>query len=201
MRNFWDKKWIHQYDAYIAPVDFNEEMYKSTKKLRIGYFDTNGFLEPLPVMKRAVNEARERLERNGHELVLFEPPNVLRAYYLFTMAVTLDNGRFIINRWDSVRCSSPNFTFLNLGLARSRLSTNVDAFKMAILASKASFVSFAPIQSTCRRCYRRVSQKHTRTFTCLSRNRSLLDGMEKAYEREKPRLLHLSSLSVPSYAS
>jgi len=100
LRAFWDKKWIHQRDAYIAPIDFNEQMYQSTEKLRIGYFETNKCLEPVPAMKRAVQETCRRLENNGHELILFEPPNVHRAFQLFMMAVTLDNGQWVLNRVD-----------------------------------------------------------------------------------------------------
>jgi hypothetical protein len=36
LRAFWSKKWIHNQDAYIAPLDFQEEMYHSKDKLRIG---------------------------------------------------------------------------------------------------------------------------------------------------------------------
>lgn len=117
LKAFWSKKWIHSQDAYIAPLDFQEDMYYSKEKLRIGkptyqsliypilgYFDTNGCIEPIPVMKRAVHETRQRLERDGHELIKFEPPTVNRAYHLFMMAVTLDNGRWILERWDKVVC-------------------------------------------------------------------------------------------------
>ena len=42
------------------------------KRLRIGYYLSDDFFEAAPACQRAVLEAKEALERAGHELVLFD---------------------------------------------------------------------------------------------------------------------------------
>ncbi|KAI6240355.1 Amidase domain-containing protein [Aphelenchoides fujianensis] len=100
LKGLWSDRWMHEHDPYIPPVDFDLAAYESVRRLRIGFYDTDGFLEPLPAMKRAVHETRERLARAGHELVPLEPPRVDEAFLFFMKAVLLDNGRFITDMFD-----------------------------------------------------------------------------------------------------
>uniref|UniRef100_A0A8D2P2I3 Fatty-acid amide hydrolase 1 n=1 Tax=Zosterops lateralis melanops TaxID=1220523 RepID=A0A8D2P2I3_ZOSLA len=63
-------------DSTVPPLPFNEEVYSSTKPLRIGYYETDFFTMPSPAMRRAVRQTKELLEEAGHTLVPFELTNV-----------------------------------------------------------------------------------------------------------------------------
>ncbi|MGH0164158.1 UNVERIFIED_CONTAM: hypothetical protein FKN15_074721 [Acipenser sinensis] len=53
-------------DPCVPPIPFNDEVYSSSKTLRIGYYDTDGYLVPSPSMRRAVLETKALLEKAGH---------------------------------------------------------------------------------------------------------------------------------------
>ncbi|NXA31427.1 FAAH1 hydrolase, partial [Eudromia elegans] len=72
-------------DSTVPPLPFNEEVYSSTKPLRIGYYETDSFTMPSPTMRRAVREMKELLEDAGHTLVPFELNNI--NYYIFNLCV------------------------------------------------------------------------------------------------------------------
>nr|XP_002195897.1 fatty-acid amide hydrolase 1 [Taeniopygia guttata] len=72
-------------DTTVPPLPFNEEVYSSTKPLRIGYYETDFFTMPSPAMRRAVRETKELLEEAGHTLVPFELTNV--DYVIFNYCV------------------------------------------------------------------------------------------------------------------
>ncbi|XP_066547821.1 fatty-acid amide hydrolase 1 [Amia ocellicauda] len=63
-------------DPTVPPIPFNEEMYTSSKPLRIGYYESDGFHMPSPSMSRAVRETKERLQKAGHTLIPFTPPHL-----------------------------------------------------------------------------------------------------------------------------
>ncbi|NXP68687.1 FAAH1 hydrolase, partial [Chloropsis cyanopogon] len=72
-------------DSTVPPLPFNEEVYSSTKPLRIGYYETDFFTMPSPAMRRAVRETKQLLEEAGHTLVPFELTNV--DYVIFNYCV------------------------------------------------------------------------------------------------------------------
>ncbi|KAI6206179.1 hypothetical protein M3Y94_00878000 [Aphelenchoides besseyi] len=98
LQTMWSNNWIHEHDPYIPPVNFNTEAYESVKRLRIGYYDFDGYIRPLPSMKRAVHETKDRLKALGHELIPIVPPRVDEAFLFYLKAVLLDNGKFIIDQ-------------------------------------------------------------------------------------------------------
>ncbi|XP_068095694.1 vitamin D3 hydroxylase-associated protein-like isoform X2 [Hyperolius riggenbachi] len=67
---------LFQLDPTIPPVPFKDEIYKSTKRLTIGFYDTDGYFLPHPSMRRAVQETKALLEEAGHKLVPFSPPRI-----------------------------------------------------------------------------------------------------------------------------
>eukprot|EP01101_Sappina_pedata_P000878 TRINITY_DN11022_c0_g1_i1.p1 TRINITY_DN11022_c0_g1~~TRINITY_DN11022_c0_g1_i1.p1 ORF type:complete len:608 (+),score=116.51 TRINITY_DN11022_c0_g1_i1:254-1825(+) len=77
-------------DPSVAPIEFRQSIYdeiaSGERKLRIGYFDDDGWFEPAPSCKRAVREVKEALEAQGHTLVPFKPYN---AYELVDIYLTL----------------------------------------------------------------------------------------------------------------
>uniref|UniRef100_A0AC34Q5B7 Amidase domain-containing protein n=1 Tax=Panagrolaimus sp. JU765 TaxID=591449 RepID=A0AC34Q5B7_9BILA len=84
-------------DPYIAPVPWRKQLFESTKKLRIGYFTTDGWFEPIPAVKRVVNETVDLLKQNGHTLIEFQPPEIERAFGLTMGAITVDGNQYILN--------------------------------------------------------------------------------------------------------
>uniref|UniRef100_A0A7N9AQ03 Fatty-acid amide hydrolase 1 n=1 Tax=Mastacembelus armatus TaxID=205130 RepID=A0A7N9AQ03_9TELE len=68
-------------DPTIPPIPFNVQVYESTKPLRIGYLENDGYLQPSPSMVRAIREVKALLEQAGHTLVPYSP---LKISYLVT---------------------------------------------------------------------------------------------------------------------
>ncbi|XP_062250667.1 fatty-acid amide hydrolase 1 [Platichthys flesus] len=60
-------------DPTVPPIPFNVEMYQSTKPLRIGYFESDGYVQPTPSTARAIREVKALLEQAGHTLVPYQP--------------------------------------------------------------------------------------------------------------------------------
>ncbi|KAL8582160.1 hypothetical protein ACOMHN_004079 [Nucella lapillus] len=74
---------MRQLDPSLPPLPFNDQVFKSTAKLRIGYYTWDGNLPPVPVVCRAVREAKAALESLGHTLVEFTPPDCGETVRLF----------------------------------------------------------------------------------------------------------------------
>ncbi|TMS38664.1 hypothetical protein L596_005338 [Steinernema carpocapsae] len=94
----WSDNWMSRFDPYVPPVLWNEKEYTSTRKLKIGYYIDDGWFKPTPALQRAVLETKEHLERLGHTLVPFQPPDASRAYQLFIGAVCVDGGRWLMDK-------------------------------------------------------------------------------------------------------
>jgi len=80
----FDEKMFQGYARHPnAPVDPSSRQPKL--RLRIGYYHlSDGYAHVAPSLSRAVLEAKEMLEAQGHELVPFNPPGVadVVAYYI-----------------------------------------------------------------------------------------------------------------------
>ncbi|GLD50340.1 fatty-acid amide hydrolase 1 isoform X1 [Lates japonicus] len=60
-------------DPTVPPIPFNVQTYQSSKPLRIGYLENDGFMQPSPSMARGVREVKALLEQAGHTLVPYSP--------------------------------------------------------------------------------------------------------------------------------
>lgn len=99
LRHVWgDIDFQSDRDPYCPPVHWNESLYSSEKKLRIGYYVDDGWFTPTPAMQRAVLESKKHLEAAGHTVVPFYPPNVSHAMMLYFRAVCLDGGQYVLNK-------------------------------------------------------------------------------------------------------
>ncbi|XP_067423896.1 vitamin D3 hydroxylase-associated protein-like isoform X2 [Emydura macquarii macquarii] len=72
-------------DPTVPPVPFNEEVFSSSRPLRIGYYDSDSFTMPGPSMRRAVLETKQLLENAGHTLVPFKPSRI--EHLVFDLSV------------------------------------------------------------------------------------------------------------------
>lgn len=61
-------------------------------KLKIGYFYSDGFFEPMTAVKRGVTESIEKLKSTGAEVVEFQPPRFQFAEEIFYRLMTANGG-------------------------------------------------------------------------------------------------------------
>ncbi|XP_063283823.1 vitamin D3 hydroxylase-associated protein-like isoform X2 [Pelobates fuscus] len=67
---------MFQLDPHVPPLPFKDEVYNSSKRLTIGFYDTDGYFMSSPAMRRAIQETKTLLEEKGHKLVPFTPPRM-----------------------------------------------------------------------------------------------------------------------------
>ncbi|CAB3405899.1 unnamed protein product [Caenorhabditis bovis] len=97
-KTIWGTTTISKIDPYVPPVLWNEQEFTSTRPLRIGYYIDDGWFTPTPACQRAVLEAKQILERNGHKLVPFTPPDVANVICHLLRAICVDSGRYLRNK-------------------------------------------------------------------------------------------------------
>lgn len=61
-------------------------------KLKIGYFYSDGFFEPMAAVKRGVTESVEKLKSTGAEVVEFQPPRFQFAEEIFYRLMSANGG-------------------------------------------------------------------------------------------------------------
>ncbi|XP_051802953.1 fatty-acid amide hydrolase 1 isoform X2 [Acanthochromis polyacanthus] len=84
-------------DPTVPPLPFNMQIYQSTKPLRIGYLENDGFQQPSPSMVRSVREVKALLEQAGHTFVPYQPLRIKEALYeLIVKGVFADGNATLI---------------------------------------------------------------------------------------------------------
>ncbi|XP_068447582.1 fatty-acid amide hydrolase 1 [Clinocottus analis] len=79
-------------DPTVPPVPFNKQIYQSSKPLRIGYQENDGYTQPTPSMTRSVREVKALLEQAGHTLVPYSPLKIQYAMYELILKGVLADG-------------------------------------------------------------------------------------------------------------
>ncbi|XP_051802957.1 vitamin D3 hydroxylase-associated protein-like isoform X4 [Acanthochromis polyacanthus] len=79
-------------DPTVPPLPFNMQIYQSTKPLRIGYLENDGFQQPSPSMVRSVREVKALLEQAGHTFVPFQPLRISATFDLIVKSLLADGG-------------------------------------------------------------------------------------------------------------
>ncbi|XP_007430225.1 vitamin D3 hydroxylase-associated protein-like [Python bivittatus] len=91
---------LFRLDPSVPPLPFREEIYTSSNLLRIGYYEDDGYFQPSPSMKRAVQETKNLLQAAGHTLIPFVPP---RQNYvvdeLFTRGLFSDGAANLLDKF------------------------------------------------------------------------------------------------------
>ncbi|XGW06268.1 hypothetical protein V3C99_016519 [Haemonchus contortus] len=85
--------------SIAVPLDKKE--IAKTDKLRIGYYDDDGFCPVVPCVKRVLLETVERLKAEGHELIRFKIPNVDEMVQLLYKLLMPDGGRYVRALYDN----------------------------------------------------------------------------------------------------
>ncbi|XP_075037648.1 vitamin D3 hydroxylase-associated protein-like [Mixophyes fleayi] len=91
MKALWCDE-LFRLDPNVPPIYFNEEIYSSTKPLRIGYYEEDGYFQVNPSMRRVLLETKQLLEDSGHKLIPFSPPRVDYVNGLFWKQLFGDGG-------------------------------------------------------------------------------------------------------------
>ncbi|VDO58667.1 unnamed protein product [Haemonchus placei] len=84
--------------SIAVPLD---KKIAKTDKLRIGYYDDDGFCPAVPCVKRVLLETVERLKAEGHELIRFKIPNVDEMVQLLYKLLMPDGGRYVRALYDN----------------------------------------------------------------------------------------------------
>ena len=71
-------------------------MFSVNKRLRIGFYEDDGFFPTTPGIRRAVKMSRRLLEEQGHELIPFTPPRVAHVVNAFVSILGADQGKYLI---------------------------------------------------------------------------------------------------------
>ena len=72
LKTWWCDK-LYKADPWCAPLPFNDSVYHSTNKLRIGYYIDDGYCKTSKPVARAINETVDILRSHGHTLIEFQP--------------------------------------------------------------------------------------------------------------------------------
>ncbi|XP_060087752.1 vitamin D3 hydroxylase-associated protein-like isoform X2 [Heteronotia binoei] len=92
---------LFRLDPAVPPLPFNDEIYTSSRPLRIGYYDGDGYFQPSPSMRRAVQETRKLLQEAGHTLISFTPPRIdFLVDELFTKGISADGCSTLVEKFD-----------------------------------------------------------------------------------------------------
>lgn len=85
-------------DPSVPPLPFNSAVYEDrSKKLRIGYYEHDGWFNSAPGNARAVRQAVHALRERGHTLVPFQPPHVEEAVKLYYAILTADGVQTMLD--------------------------------------------------------------------------------------------------------
>lgn len=80
------------HDPVVPPLPIGDPREIDARKLRIGWYEDDGFFTPAASQKRAVREAVRALEAAGAELVPYAPPRPDEVTYLYFAALSSDGG-------------------------------------------------------------------------------------------------------------
>lgn len=133
------EKYHVQPDPYHRHQEFNIEEYRShsTKKLRIGVVKSHHLLEATPASQRAVEEVAEILQRQGHQIVNVQIPDleqIVEEFYIWYQA----EGNFrSLEEFLQGEEEGPSFK-LNKKIATSKILRSLALCLTKILAPRLS---------------------------------------------------------------
>lgn len=76
----------------VVPVKMRPSSAVDMTKLRIAYWEDNGYFPYSPAVKRAVREAVAILQEQGAKVEAIAPPKIGEAMYLYTAILSADGG-------------------------------------------------------------------------------------------------------------
>ncbi|KAM9130314.1 vitamin D3 hydroxylase-associated protein-like [Pangshura tecta] len=120
-------------DPTLPPLPFSEEVYSSSVSLRIGYYDGDGYFQPSPSMRRAVQETKKLLQEAGHTLVPFTPPRIDYVVdELFTRGLFSDGAANLLDK-------------LKGDIVDPTLKSQINCYRLPILVKKILALILKPV--------------------------------------------------------
>ncbi|KAH1166922.1 vitamin D3 hydroxylase-associated protein-like [Mauremys mutica] len=120
-------------DPTVPPLPFNEEVYSSSVSLRIGYYDGDGYFQPSPSMRRAVQETKKLLQEAGHTLVPFTPPRIDYVVdELFTRGLFSDGAANLLDKFKG-------------DIVDPTLKSQINCYRLPILVKKILALILKPV--------------------------------------------------------
>ncbi|ODM93474.1 Fatty acid amide hydrolase 1 [Orchesella cincta] len=89
----------NKYDPVALPLPWNEQMFSSKRKLRIGYFTSLPYFPLLGDCEEVTLNAKKALESLGHELVPFEMPDSFKMMDMVFDFGFADKGMHMVENW------------------------------------------------------------------------------------------------------
>jgi len=86
-------------DHRVAPIQWQNDLYKLGRKLRIGWYTHDGFFPPTPGCIRAVRETVELLEAAGHEVIEWKDFDNSDIFEVFVASILSDGGHHSLKTW------------------------------------------------------------------------------------------------------
>uniref|UniRef100_A0A8C3I1U1 Fatty-acid amide hydrolase 1 n=1 Tax=Chrysemys picta bellii TaxID=8478 RepID=A0A8C3I1U1_CHRPI len=122
-------------DPTVPPLPFNEEVYSSSAPLRIGYYDGDGYFQPSPSMRRAVQETKKLLQEAGHTLIPFTPPRIDYVVdELFTRGLFSDGAANLLDKFKG-------------DIVDPTLKSQISCYRLPILVKKILALILKPVVS------------------------------------------------------
>ena len=81
-------------DWRVAPVPWDQSLHNPGRKLRIAYYEDDGFFPPMPGVKRALREVIDLLRSEGHEVISWKPVDFKKAFFIMSHFMFADKGFF-----------------------------------------------------------------------------------------------------------
>ncbi len=88
-----DSPYHARLDPYVPPILTLDPKRLEKSHLRVGYYTTDGVIEPASSVARAVEEAKDALQSAGVTMVPFEPPRSVEMTYLYFASLSSDGGK------------------------------------------------------------------------------------------------------------
>ena len=129
-------------EPYTYPIPFDEDMlqeFSTRKNLRIGYFTQNGYFQTSKPVIRAIEMAKEALEKMGHTLVEFEVPDAEQMHYQYFRILMADGYAGIE---DCLQGEAPNWLYGGVYLNNSNVLIKKVLFKIARTTGFGRLVKF-----------------------------------------------------------
>lgn len=96
-----------KHDPECPPLPIGDPAAIDLRKICIGYYEDDGFVQPSAALRRAVREAVEHLRAAGAEVVPYEPPNAADHYYTYVAALSSDGLRTLRRELDGEETIQP----------------------------------------------------------------------------------------------
>ena len=86
-------------DHGVVPLKWRPELFNPGRKLKIGWYDSDGFIPATPGCKRAVKVAVDLLAAKGHTVVHYQPADMVELVKDFFRLILADLGANSLEVW------------------------------------------------------------------------------------------------------